>query len=50
MYVHMSSNKPVWHPFWSVNLLYQIRELVRYLHYSLQTLKAYVYWAKVFVL
>jgi hypothetical protein len=27
-----------------------VRKRVRYLHYSLQTEKAYVYWAKAFVL
>ncbi len=44
------SDKPDWIPPRSVKLLDQVRERVRYLHYSLQTEKAYVYWAKVFVL
>lgn len=35
--------------FRSMRLLDQVRERVRYLHYSLQTEKAYVYWARYFV-
>ena len=30
-------------------LLVQVRERVRYLHYSLSTEKAYVYWIRMFV-
>ena len=44
------SDKPDWVPPRSVKLLDQVRERIRYLHYSLQTEKAYVYWAKAFVL
>ena len=44
------SGKPDWVPPRSIKLLDQVRERVRYLHYSLQTEKAYVYWAKAFVL
>jgi integron integrase len=44
------SDKPDWVPPRSVKLLDQVRERVRYLHYSLQTEKVYVYWAKAFVL
>lgn len=44
------SNKPDWVPPRSVKLLDQVRERVRYLHDSLQTEKAHVYWAKAFVL
>ena len=44
------SDKPDWVPPRSIKLLDQVRERVRYLHYSLQTEKAYVYWAKAFVL
>jgi integron integrase len=44
------SDKPDWVPPRSAKLLDQVRERVRYLHYSLQTEKAYVYWAKAFVL
>ena len=45
-----TSDKPDWIPPRSTKLLDQVRERVRYLHYSLQTEKAYVYWAKAFVL
>lgn len=44
------SDKPDWVPPRSARLLDQVRERVRYLHYSLQTEKVYVYWAKAFVL
>ena len=44
------SDKPDWVPPRSSRLLDQVRERIRYLHYSLQTEKVYVYWAKVFVL
>ena len=44
------SDKPDWVPPRSNRLLDQVRERVRYLHYSLQTEKACVYWAKAFVL
>ena len=37
-------------PLQSKCLLDQVRERIRYLHYSLQTEKAYVYWARFFVL
>ena len=40
------NDKPDWVPPRSIKLLDQVRERVRYLHYSLQTEKAYVYWAK----
>jgi hypothetical protein len=43
-------DKPDWVPPRSVKLLNQVHERVRYLHCSLQTEKAYVYWAKVLVL
>lgn len=36
------SDKPDWVPHRSIKLLDQVRERVRYLHYSLQTEKAYV--------
>lgn len=45
-----SSDKPDWVPPRSSKLLDQVRERIRYLHYSLQTEKVYVYWAKAFVL
>jgi Phage integrase, N-terminal SAM-like domain len=37
---------PVLH---STRVLDQLRERIRYLHYSLQTEKAYVYWARFFI-
>lgn len=44
------SDKPDWVPPRSSRLLDQVRERIRYLHYSLQTEKVYVHWAKAFVL
>lgn len=35
--------------FQSTRLLDQLREQIRYLHYSLRTEEAYVYWVKQFV-
>lgn len=46
---HRKADKPDWVPPRSVKLLDQVRERVRYLRYSLQTEKAYVYSAKAFV-
>ena len=36
-------------PLQSVRLLDQVRERVRYLHYSLKTEKAYLYWIRFFI-
>jgi Phage integrase, N-terminal SAM-like domain len=36
-------------PLQSIRLLDQIRERIRYLHYSLQTEKVYLYWARFFI-
>ena len=36
-------------PWKSIRLLDQVRERVRYLHYSLSTEKVYLYWVKFFV-
>ncbi|MDO9405891.1 MAG: phage integrase N-terminal SAM-like domain-containing protein [Polaromonas sp.] len=33
----------------SARLLDQVRERIRYLHYSLKTVKAYLYWVRFFV-
>lgn len=44
------SDKPDGVPPRSARLLDQVRERFRYLHDSLQTEKACVYWAKAFVL
>ena len=49
MYRHIDSDKVVAPAFQSTRLLDQLRERVRYLHYSLQTEKAYLYWARFFI-
>ena len=36
-------------PLQSARLLGQLRDRLRYLHYSLRTEQSYVYWAKLFV-
>ena len=41
--------KPGNAPLKSVRLLDQVRERIRYLHYSLSTEKVYLYWVKFFV-
>jgi len=33
----------------STRLLDQVRERIRYMHYSLKTEKAYLYWARFFI-
>ena len=38
--------KPGTPSFTSTRLLDQLRERIRYLHYSLQTEKAYLYWVR----
>lgn len=35
--------------FQATRLLDQVRERIRYIHYSLQTEKAYLYWARFFI-
>lgn len=42
----MSAQLP---PLTATRLLDQVRERVRYMHYSLRTEQAYVYWVKAFV-
>ncbi len=42
----MKPGKP---PLQSIRLLDQVRERIRYLHYSLNTEKLYVYWIKFFI-
>ena len=44
------SDKVAGPPLVSKRLLDQVRERVRYLHYSLKTEKAYLYWARFYVL
>ena len=41
--------KPGSPPLQSSRLLDQVRERVRYLHYSLKTEKAYLYWIRFFI-
>ena len=41
--------KPGTPPLKSARLLYQVQERVPYLHYSLKTEKAYLYWMRFFV-
>ena len=41
--------KPGAPPLRSARLLDQVRERIRYLHYSLKTEKAYLYWVRFFV-
>ena len=36
-------------PLQSDRFLGQLRERIRYLHYSLRTAEAYVYWARAFI-
>jgi len=46
---HNSSRKPSTPVLKSTRLLDQLREQIRYLHYSLRTEEAYVYWVKKFI-
>lgn len=41
--------KPGNPPLQSTRLLDQVRERIRYLHYSLSTEKLYVYWVRFFI-
>lgn len=47
--VFMVPSKPVSYIPQSPRLLYQLREVLRYKHYSLRTEKAYLYWVQFFV-
>ena len=47
--VPMMSTKPVSYIPQSTRLLDQLREVLRYKHYSLRTEEAYLYWVKFFV-
>ncbi len=49
MYRYIESDKVDTPVLRSVRLLDQLRERIRYLHYSLQTEKAYLYWARFFI-
>ena len=41
--------KPGTHPLQSTRLVDQVRERIRYLHYSLKTEKAYLYWIRFYI-
>ena len=41
--------KPGTPPLQSIRLLDQVRERIRYLHYSLKTEKAYLHWVRFFI-
>lgn len=49
MYRFNKKAKPARPPLQSTRLLDQLRERIRYLHYSLRTEKTYVYWARSFI-
>jgi Phage integrase, N-terminal SAM-like domain len=46
---HNNSRETSTPVFKSTRLLDQLREQIRYLHYSLRTEEAYVHWAKKFI-
>lgn len=50
MLSHSKSEKVAGPPLASKRLLKQVRERIRYLHYSLKTEKAYLYGVRFFVL
>lgn len=45
----MKNLTPSLPPLKSVRLLDQLRERVRYLHYTISTEKTYVYWVRAFI-
>jgi len=49
IYRHIESDKVAAPVLRSVRLLDQLRERIRYLHYSIQTEKACLYWARFFI-
>jgi integron integrase len=49
MYRYIETDKVAAPVVRSVRVLDQLRERIRYLHYSLQTEKAYLYWARFFI-
>src|SRR4051812_10396252 len=46
---YTKSEKVTAPPLQSTRILDQLRERIRHLHYSLQTEKAYLYWARFFI-
>lgn len=49
MYSTNQSTKPCKPALMSKRLLDQLRERIRYMHYSLRTEEAYVYWVRIFI-
>ena len=49
LYSYKNPMKPVNAPLQSIRLLDQVRERIRYMHYSLSTEKTYLHWVKSFV-
>jgi len=49
MYRYNKTDKPRKPPLASVRILDQLRERLRYLHYSLQTEKSYAYWVRWYI-
>ena len=45
----MKTSKPFLPPLIAVKVLDQLRERIRYLHYSLRTEKTYVYWVRFYI-
>jgi len=45
----VKSSTPTLPPLQAVKVLDQLRERIRYLHYSRRTEKAYVYWVRAFI-
>lgn len=45
----MKSSTALLPPLQSVKVLDQLRERIRYLHYSIRTEDAYVYWVRAFI-
>ena len=50
MYSYNRSEKVAAPPLASKRLLEQVRERIRYLHYSLKNQKQYLYWVRLFAL
>ena len=49
MHSHKQAPKPDFPPLKAAKLLDQVKERIRYLHYSIRTEEAYCYWVKAFI-
>ena len=49
MHSHKQVPKPDFPPLKAAKLLDQVKERIRYLHYSIRTEEAYCYWVKAFI-